>query len=98
MLKETENLINLWLNTYTEYLKHLKVPDEDIIDVWVDKSNSLMEYYQKIVDGEINIQIKSFSDYLLSQVNYYQRLNEYYHRFGDLVKPTVVNNGGRYWK
>lgn len=91
-------MIKQWQTVYFEYLTHQNIAGDQQEQLWCDKTNNLIAYWNNMQSGEAPQIYRSFSDLLATEIQHYTRLNVDFYRRGFKVQPQVTNNGGRYWK
>lgn len=88
-----DNLINEWRNVYFEYSKHIG-SKADFDDLWIATSVSIMNYWKKQCEGEVQKLWDSFAQMLISYINHYRLMNENYRR--GVPKVEMKGTGGRW--
>lgn len=91
---EIDELVARWRSVYNQYLRYLYIDDPaEQEKMWVQTTNSLIEMWHNCNQEQYQ---HNFSLFLLGQISYYVKLNEYYARFGR-QQTIEKNTGGRVW-
>lgn len=91
-------MIEQWKIIYEKYLYYNEVSPDLYDEIWIDKCNNMMNYWEKMEKGEVPRFYDSFYHYLSVEMALYKRLNDdYYVRFGRQV-IEIPNHGKRYIK